>query len=81
MHLINDVDFKAGRDWPVGSPVNDITHIIHTCIAGRVHFQNVNMPPVIYICARPALATGRHGGPAFPVRAFTIQAFCQNPRG
>ena len=78
MHLVNNIDFKARRDRPIICPVNNFAHIIHPCIAGRIHFQHVNMPAagnIAAMLAHPARAKGR---PACAIAAFAIQPLCQN---
>ena len=81
MDFVNNIDFKACRNRPIISAINNFAHIIHASIAGGVHFQHINMPAIGNILAMLALPAGVQGWPASAIRAFTIQPPCQNSCG
>ena len=81
MHLVNNIDFKACRNRPIISAINNFAHIIHACIAGSVHFQHINMAAIGNILAMLADPARIQGWPASTIRTFTIQPPCQNSGG
>ena len=43
MHFVDDIDLGARRDGPVAGAVDNLAHIVNTCMRGGVHLNHIDM--------------------------------------
>ena len=81
MHFINNIDFINSRDRAIGRTLNNLAHIIHTRIAGCIHFQHINMFAFANINTILTLITWLYSGSAVSCGGLTVQPFGNNTCG
>src|SRR3546814_1876138 len=73
VNFIDDINLVSGRIGAFARYIDDRTNIVDAGMAGGVHLQNVDMPPLANGHAGFAEAAGIDGGTALPVRADAVQ--------
>ena len=79
--FVDDVDLVARRDRRIAHSLDDLAHVVDTCMARRVHFDDIDMAPFGNRAARLALAAGADRRATLPVGADTVERLGDQPRG
>jgi hypothetical protein len=81
MDFVDDVDLVARRHGGIAHRLDNLAHIIDAGMAGGVHLDHVDMPPLGNRAARFAHPARIDRRSALPVFANAVQCLGDQPRG
>jgi hypothetical protein len=79
--FVDNIDLVARRHRRVADLFDDLAHVVHAGIGGRVHLDHVDMAALGNRSAGFAHAARVDGRPALPVRPDAVQRLGDQPRG
>ena len=79
--FVDDVDLVARRDRRIAHRLDDLAHVIHAGMAGRIHLDHVDMAPLSDGTAWLAHPAGIDGRTAASVSPNAVQRLGDQPRG